>query len=683
MKICKIPGPFRVPSWILPLFTTVFCEIVLYLWTVETFSLLRLLTVTVFALGSGGILGFFTSLFRGTRSKWVAGILSVLVAALTVTEYLIEDMFQVFMAPETVAAGAAGVVTDYSKLMFRQIFRHLPHIVLVLLPIVLFCVMTRPARSRKRSRVGLAVGAAAMCTAAVLLVNALGQDARYFRESYHFDSAVRRFGLYPAFVLDAVNNSGLAGDTLEFQPVETQPPTSGATEPSAEASSEPGETAGETTEPVTEPVTEPEPVYVEQVLPIDFAALAQSERDGDIAALHSYVASQTPSMTNAYTGLFAGKNLIFITAEAFTGTFISEELTPTLYRLATRGIEFTDYYQPTWGASTTGGEYSNLIGLVPKGGSCMKEACQQTLFLTIGSQLQKLGYSSAAFHNNSYTYYDRNKTHTYLGYDYFMGYGNGMEKGVAKNWPQSDLEMMDYTVDLYLDRQPFSVYYMSVSGHCDYNSDNDMAAKNFALTAQLDYSETVKYYIASQLELEAALTSLLSRLEEAGILDDTVIVVASDHYPYGLETDGDRYLKELYGTDTINDFTRDRNTLIIWSGCIEDRDIVVDDPVMSLDILPTLSNLFGVAWDSRLLPGRDVFSDADPLVFWSISGSWKTDLGSYNAATKVFTPAQGVEVEDGYVEAMQAIVSNKLKYSRAVAANDYFNYVYAALPDEE
>jgi lipoteichoic acid synthase len=125
-------------------------------------------------------------------------------------------------------------------------------------------------------------------------------------------------------------------------------------------------------------------------------------------------------------------------------------------------------------------------------------------------------------------------------------------------------------------------------------------------------------------------------------------------------------------------FIRDRSALIIWSGCLEDMDLQVDAPVMSLDILPTLSNLFGVKYDSRLMCGRDVLSNQLPLVFW-LDGSWKTDKGSYNGNTGVFTPAEGVEVSEEYLKQIRAIINNKCNLSKAVSFQNYFNYINAEL----
>lgn len=236
--------------------------------------------------------------------------------------------------------------------------------------------------------------------------------------------------------------------------------------------------------------------------------------------------------------------------------------------------------------------------------------------------------------------------------------------------------MIDISVPQYIEQQPFSIYYMTVSGHCGYSlKANAMSRKNYDLV-DYDGSETVKCYLAAQLELEMAMESLIRQLEEAGIADDTVIVISPDHYPYGLERSStwkntENYLNELYGVTEVDRFTRDSNALIIWSGCLEDKNLKVETPVYSLDILPTLSNLFGLNYDSRLLVGRDVFSDTEPLVLWP-EYSWKTDKGTYDSGSRTFTPAEGVEVDDSYVDRIKAIVSNKISYSREVQNLKYF-----------
>ena len=672
----KKKKPVSMYTWLLPLFMAVFGEVMVYLWSMESFELHRFLTIFSFGLGFGSVLALIGSLFAGKAPKLVPGIIAFLEAVFYVAEYLINETFQVFMGMETIGAGAVGVVNNYMRIVV-ELLAHWWQVLLMLLPLVLYVILVEPKKIGWKSRAAMVLLAMAMYITGFGIVKVAKVDRSLMGEDYNFDSAVRAFGVHMGFVLDAFSDTSLMEEEMEFEIVPTNAPETTVADAATETTA--AEDPAETTVPVTEPV-----VYKPHAYDIDFAALAASETNSNVAALHSFVASRTPTMENEYTGMFKGKNLIFITAEAFSGAFVTEELTPTLYRLIHEGIYFSDYYQPVWGAGTTGGEYSNLLGLAPISGSCMQEAVEQDLFMTIGKQLQKEGYSSAAFHNNDYTYYDRHKTHTNLGYDYFMGYGNGIEEGVTKCWPQSDLEMIDFTVPMYIDKQPFSVYYMSVSGHSTYYMGNAMVNKHWETVKDLEgYKERTRCYIATQLELEAALTSLLAQLETAGIMDDTVIVVASDHYPYGLVTDNTTYIPDLMKVKDITDFTRDKNSLIIWSGCLEDKDIVVDDPVMSLDILPTLSNLFGVEYDSRLVVGRDVFSEADPLVIWGVSGNWKSDKGTYNYKTGKFTPNEGVEVDENYAKTVNAMARNMVKYSRGVINYNYFNAVKAALEAAE
>lgn len=528
-------------------------------------------------------------------------------------------------------------------------------ILMMLLPAVCWGIFARPGKTPRGTRWGL--------LALALVFYGLGFSLAprdQMGDAYNFGTATERFGLNMSLMLEAVHS----GETQEGGFVTAPPPETTQ--------------AAEETEKAEQAQT-----YPLQVMDFDFDELAERETNPWVADIHRYVASLEPSAQNAYTGLLAGKNLIFITAESFTTSVLDPDLTPTLWRLAMEGIRFEEYYQPIWAASTTGGEFSNLTGLVPtNGGSCMFEPKHQDMFLLMGKQLQKQGYSSAAYHNNDYKFYKRNETHTHLGYDSFMGWGNGMEEGVKGVWPQSDLEMVDFTLPRHLDRSPFSLYYMSVSGHCMYYlKGNAMGRKNLGAVEDwmeekgLSYSEQAKCYLAANLELEYAAASMVRQLEEAGILEDTVIVIAPDHYPYRLkEAKSGTPLAELYGFEPKRNVDHDRNTLMIWSPCLEDMDIVVKEPVYSLDILPTLSNLFGLEFDSRLLVGRDVFGDTEPLVLWP-DFSWKTTRGYYDGPTGEFIPAEGETPDEAYLQRIHTLVRNNLHYSGQVLDRDYFNYL--------
>jgi len=652
----------ELSRWLLPV-AVCFLELLFHLWVGGSFSPAILLTLAGFALAFGGILNLLAVSLSPKGCKWASALSILFFVIVVMVELLVEEAYGSFMRPTRILTGAAGVLTDYTDVVIEMILNNWWRIGIALIPVVLVLVsgIPSPLNRRKWTIRTLACILAGTC-AGFLGMDLIPGGAEGFLSQYDFNAAIQEYGVIVSMAteLSGVGNQE-DGMTLEF--VDLQAPTQ-PEEPTEPAQNEEDSIQAE----------EEVKVYAPHVIPgLDFEILSQTEERKELKTLYSYVAAQTPALENEYTGLFRGKNLIIITAESFNYKVIDPQLTPTLYRLVTQGIEFTNFYEPLWSGCTSGGELANLSGLAM---NCeMNTYTKQKPFNTIGRLLMNEGYFSRAYHNNVYTYYDRHKTHANLGYEAFIGMGNGLEEGVKDVWPQSDLEMFDFTIPQYIDKQPFSIYYMTVSGHSRYSTaGNAQSRKNWDLVKDLPYSEGVRAFIACHLELEKALTSLVKQLEDAGIADDTVIVMAPDHYPYGMgkawgfKHDG---LAELYGVKNYDLFQRDKNTLIIWSGCLEDMDLKIDAPVCSVDILPTLSNLFGVTYDSRLTVGRDVLGTEEAISIWP-DYSWATELGTYEASGRKFTPVEGAEIPEGYVERISAIVTNKVKFSRMIQNTPFF-----------
>ncbi|HCW04953.1 MAG TPA: hypothetical protein DGK91_10800 [Clostridium sp.] len=100
----------------------------------------------------------------------------------------------------------------------------------------------------------------------------------------------------------------------------------------------------------------------------------------------------------------------------------------------------------------------------------------------------------------------------------------------------------------------------------------------------------------------------------------------------------------------------------------------IDKPISSLDIIPTLSNLLGLEFDSRLLMGTDVFSDSEPLVIF-LNKSFITSKGRYNSVTGKFTPNPGVNADNSYVKNISTLVDSKFYYSTKILETDYYRKV--------
>ena len=668
-------------AWII--FSVLYYELLLKLLTGGSFSACAVVEMFCFSLSFGSVVFLLSGWFKSKQAnRWVGFAFMFLIAVYFLVQYFVRQTFTVFMEPEFMVSMTENVIGSYSGKIVSIIFHGLPVILLYFVPSVGWLIMTGRTHGVRRSTPHMRMFSL-ICAILLHIVGFMGvyvqssgavTDYELYTSGFQFNNAVPRLGLVRSTALDlrylvfGIPEGGVdhgeiiieheSDDISEVSDVSEVSDTSDISEIS------------DTSEVVID--TSP------NSLDIDFAALAGSESDSTIASMHRFFGSVTPTNKNAYTGLFEGKNLILICAESFSHYAISKELTPTLYMMSTQGYVFTDYYQPGWGGSTSTGEYSMLMGVYPSSSGIMRQTAGKNNYMTVGNRLMAKGYTTLAFHNNTYTYYSRNLTHENLGYQAFIAKGNGLD-GLTGRWPESDLEMFQLTVDRYIDSQPFHVYYMTVSGHGGYSfTGNSMSAKNRAAVADLPYSDTVKAYLAANLELEYAMEYLIGRLEDAGILDDTLIVITADHYPYpldkGVDGNTEDYLAELAGRTLDANFEKYRNSLIMYSGAIE-KPVVINDPTYSLDILPTLLNLFGVDYDSRLLMGRDVFSDSDPLVVFPNS-SWISSKGRYNASTNTFTAASGASVTQEYVKNTTSYVKNLRNYYGKITPTDYYDYIF-------
>ncbi len=424
--------------------------------------------------------------------------------------------------------------------------------------------------------------------------------------------------------------------------------------------------------------------YGQNVMNIDFKTLASQETDETVKALHEYFDGIQPTNKNKYTGMFEGYNLIQVTAEGFSYLAIDEELTPTLYKMQNEGFKFNNFYTPLWGVSTSDGEYIATTGLIPKGGvwSYYNSGKDSIYFpFSMPQQFLNSGLKIVrAYHNHTFTYYNRDVSHKNIGFSY-KGIGNGLEKVVnSKLWPESDNEMVKGTTSEYIGNERFMTYYMTVSGHLQYSFEgNAMSARHRDKVKNLELSETAKAYLACNIELDLAMENLLKALNKAGVAEKTLIVITADHYPYGLEdkehVDTYHYFSELAGHEIDPNFELYKSCLIIYSPSMK-KPITVDKYCSSMDIIPTLNNLMGFEYDSRILPGTDILSDSKPLVVFN-NRSFITEKGMYNSVTDEFTLFSGQKVKnvDEYVAALQEIVNNRFMVSAQILETNYYSKV--------
>lgn len=614
---------------------------------------------------------------------------------------------------EAAVRGGGDALTNYWREALMGILGALPFLILMLLPGIVAGIVLH----KKKWQFPKLRGVRVVCAVLLLSVGIVGEIAvmqigKYLTPDYYEDyteffaplGVAEEMGFLPMLQRDSwgcilrlsgdvSGELGTVTELLETNAEEAETEESVLVETDVPESDSEGTDSAETADREMQ-----EPVITEHRFEIDFETLRALADNEEKNWLADYIEKEQPTNTNEYTGIFEGYNLIYLTAEGFSTYAVREDLTPTLYRLANSGFVFENYYVPLWQTSTSDGEYINCTGLIPDGQFSMRKSASNDMAYCLPAFFEAEGVKSYAYHNNSLSYYDRYLTHPNLGYDFKcskLGTLSEEEWGdrifLMDNpnaWPASDLEMMQGTIPEYLDNERFHVYYLTVSGHMYYNfKGNAMSAKNREAVDGLELSENARAYLACNIELDKALQYLLERLEEAGQLEKTVICMSADHYPYAMSTE---QYEELAGKSLSEGMDLYRNTLILWNAGMEAEPVHVEKVCGSMDILPTLLNLFGFSYDSRMYAGRDIFSDEEGLVIFN-DRSFVTDSVTYRKKGKETVwrkDADGNDLiaddrKEAYFSEVQQEVKDRYQFSAYFLRENYYSDIKQALEQTE
>lgn len=684
---CAPPPPRpKLPAWTLGLYLPlllVYLEVVLHLATGNAMTYFPI--YLLFSLSAGSLLALLPILLPQRAGRILTVLLSFLLTMLFAAELIAKHTLQAYYPLSTLETAAGNRLSDYAGVILPAIAAALPLLLVFFLPTLLLWPLFRwglaQGQPPRRGAALFAAAAVAFHLLGLAVVHAPWPGdltpAKLYRSDTNFDDQVEQLGLVTMLRLDVKHmlfpaKAGLDSDFDGLDGLDSSGDGSG----------------GDTSAVEEQPVIDTSP----NVMDVDLESLAANAPNEDVAWLANYFASGSPTKKNEYTGMFAGYNVIQLVIEGFSGYAIDPELTPTLYKLANEGFVFNNYYTALHYTSTSNGECQTLLGLYPKNGNpiTMKRTgvLGTNAYFSLAQQLGREGYQVLGYHGN-YDMYGRQASHTNLGYTWKQ-FGTGLEVDTNASgeiaWPARDTQVIENSVDDYINStEPFHVYYLTISGHMPY-SNNRIVQPYLDQVRALPYSQTTQNYMATVMEVDRALELLLQKLEEAGKLDKTLIIATGDHIPYSnagvLEELSGRTFGSSKDLEALNesaiDFDVYKNTLILWSASMEEP-VQVDKPCCQVDILPTVSNLLGLEYDSRMLSGRDILSDSEGLVIFT-SRSWRSDRGFYNRYTQTFNPAEGVtmtqEEQNQYVSTMKKLVEYKLACTPMIVENDFYNLLF-------
>jgi lipoteichoic acid synthase len=407
-------------------------------------------------------------------------------------------------------------------------------------------------------------------------------------------------------------------------------------------------------------------------------SLAAAETNARIKKIDDYLLSKPITPRNDFTGTFEGKNLIYVMVEAMDLVAIDEKLTPTLYRLTQEGWYFDNYYAPVASCATGESEFMSMVSLIPSTTVCTPNSYYKNDFSPALMNLFKAaGYSTNSYHSYSDKFYPRSELHLKYGSSKFY---NNDELDIKKllGWP-SDINLFEESLKMILKQEkPFMSFIITAAMHLPYDIDSTLGNRYLAEVKAVypDYPIEIQRYISKSMDFDKAVAKMIETLDAAGELEDTVLIFFADHHP--LRMNASYFINATQQVDRRKGLNIDLSPLIIYNP--ELTPAVHSMPANTMDLAPTIANLFDLEFDPRLYMGVDVFSNAKNVVILT-NGSWKTALGEYSAPKGKFTPYfEDYTYTSEEIARINQFVRNQFAVSEEIYKTDYFKHRLEIMP---
>ncbi|WP_307977272.1 LTA synthase family protein [uncultured Streptococcus sp.] len=428
---------------------------------------------------------------------------------------------------------------------------------------------------------------------------------------------------------------------------------------------------------------------------------AQKERNNatasELTEAKKYVKEHYAKPNDKYYGIAKGRNVIMIHLESFQQFLIDyklnvngteHEVTPFINSLyhSNSTISFSNFFHQVKAGKTSDAETlmeNSLFGL-NSGSFMVNYGGDNTQFAAPNILAQNGGYTSAVFHGNVGTFWNRNNAYKQWGYNYFFdsSYLSKLTKTNSFQYGLNDKYMFADSIK-YLEQlqQPFYTKFITVSNHYPYTSlKGESKEEGFPLAKTDD--ETINGYFATANYLDAALKSFFDYLKASGIYDKSIIVLYGDHY--GISNTRNSSLASLLGKDSETWSEYDNAMLqrvpymIHIPGYTEG--FISQTYGGEVDSLPTIEHLLGIDSSKYTQLGQDLLSaDNQQIVAMRTAGQYVTpEYTSYSG--KLYYTATGQEITNPdettkeKIKTIRQAVSKQLAVSDSVQTGDLLRF---------
>ena len=406
--------------------------------------------------------------------------------------------------------------------------------------------------------------------------------------------------------------------------------------------------------------------FITPILPSYALKQAQAVKEID-----AYFEARGERQPNDMTGIFAGKNVVFVLMESMDD-FALGAYTPTINRLMEEGIRFRNFYTPGYGGVRTfNSEFcSNTGSFLSSSGGYAFDYVTNDFRQSLASVLRGEGYSAKVYHYNTPDFYSRGVFSPAMGYEEYVCYEDYVPEGKEKDL-YSDQFLFDYeqvAEDFFRDGQRLN-FIITRSAHLSYKYNEVLswwALKQYPEFRGLTGDEELDcMYLKAKL-VDDMFARLLTELEAHGELQNTVIVAMTDHYAYGFKNV--ELMMECSGVEDV--LLLEKTPCFIWSA--DGPALEVEKTLNTADLLPTVLNLMGLdpAYDYL---GQDAFDSRYTGYALFPDGSWVCDGVAYSSATEaVYLLEDGKTMTPERMEEMAGYLNDFVRINNMILETDYY-----------
>lgn len=406
---------------------------------------------------------------------------------------------------------------------------------------------------------------------------------------------------------------------------------------------------------------------------------------------------------NKYTNILKGRNVITIHAESIQNfvlntQFNGQDVAPNLKRLANEGLYFSNYYAQESVGTSSDSEFTFLTSLMPASSGTVAISYWDREYNTSLKELKKMGYYTFSMHANNGTFWNRHLIHPKYGYDNFYYYTKDYEIDEVLGMGLSDKSFFRQSVpkikEVSENNQNFYGTLIMLTNHTPfdaasqvdfdvdykYEKKNETTGEMETVSAPFLEDTTLGNYMKTVHYADEAIGEFINELDEAGLLENTVIVIYGDHdakikkseylYYYNYDPYTDSVLDEDDPNyKDIDSFEYELNRkvpFIIWT---KDKAVQgeINEVMGMYDAAPTLGNMLGFYNEYAL--GHDIFSVDNNIVIFP-DASWVTNTMYYSSSKgegKLLNPdatisTDYIENNNKYAEKLVSISNDIIVY---------------------